>query len=168
MPRPDRESTDRDPEREPSGALAWVREFRLSGSAVAAFVILVVALVTLAPTLRLLVQQQQQIAALEASVAQAEQDVDVLGAEIDRWSDPAYIEAQARDRLFYVYPGDQSYLLIGGEDLELSDAGQPISDEIQATRIDWLGGLLAAVYRAGLTDATPAELDSGGAPSTLG
>ncbi|MBN9606348.1 MAG: septum formation initiator family protein [Actinomycetales bacterium] len=160
------------PEREPgaasAGALSWVREFRFSGSAIAAVVVLVVALVSLAPSLRTLVQQRQEIAQLEASVAQAQTDVDALGAEIDRWSDPAYIEAQARDRLFYVYPGDQSYLLIGGADLASGSDGQPISDQIQTTRIDWLGGLLSAVYRAGLTDASPDELGADPATTTGG
>jgi hypothetical protein len=35
-----------------------------------------------------------------------------------------------------------------------------ISDEIQTTRTDWVGGLLASVYTAGLTDATPEQLES--------
>ena len=46
--------------------------------------------------------------------------------------------------------------------------GQPISDQIQTTRIDWLGGLLSAVYRAGLTDAGPDELGADPATTTGG
>ena len=48
---------------------------------------------------------------------EAQADVDELEAEIARWDDPAYIEAQARDRLYYVFPGDRSYLVVGDDGL---------------------------------------------------
>jgi hypothetical protein len=121
--------------------------------------LVVAALVVLAPNLKTFVEQRQQIAALEQSVALAQADVDDLTAEIDRWSDPAYIEAQARDRLYYVYPGDITFLVIGDDDLP-GEGGLPISDEIQTTQVDWVRALLSTVYEAGLTEATPAQLES--------
>ena len=139
-------------------AAAWLRNFRLSGFALSMLLLIVAALVVLAPNLKTFIEQRQQIAALQQSVIDAQADVDVLNAEIDRWSDPAYIEAQARDRLYYVYPGDITFLVIGDENLGLDDGGLPISDEIQTTQVDWVRALLSTVYEAGLTDATPAEL----------
>ena len=102
----------------------------------------------------------QQIADLQASIDQAQQDVDDLNAQVARWSDPAYIQAQARERLYYILPGDISYLIVGQPQEQSGQGDLPISDEIQTTQTDWIGGLLGSVYTAGLTDETPAQLDS--------
>ncbi|MER3394829.1 MAG: septum formation initiator family protein, partial [Microcella pacifica] len=59
---------------------------------------------------------------------------------------------QARGRLLYVYPGDISYLVIDDGLTPPSDDGQPISDEIQTTRVDWTRALLSSFVTAGLTD----------------
>ena len=141
-------------------AAAWLRDFRLSGFTLSMLLLVVAALVVLAPSLKTFVEQRQQIAALEQQVADAQTEVDDLNAEIDRWSDPAYIEAQSRDRLYYVYPGDITFLVIGDDDDGLDEGGLPISDEIQTTQVDWVRALLSTVYEAGLTDATPAQLES--------
>jgi len=145
----------------PAGAPAatpWFRNLQVSGFTVTVLLLIVGALVVLAPSLRVLVEQQQEIAALEARVAAQEAAVDDLTAEIDRWSDPAYIESQARDRLLYVKPGDISYLVIDdGATVEV-DPVQPVSDEIQRTRIDWSRAVLASVLTAALTDLPAVEL----------
>lgn len=139
-------------------ATAWFRNLQVSGFTVTVLVLIIGALVVLAPSLRILVEQQQEIAALEARVAAQEAAVDDLTAEIDRWSDPAYIESQARDRLLYVKPGDISYLVIDdGATVEV-DPVQPVSDEIQRTRIDWSRAVLASVLTAALTDLPAVEL----------
>ncbi|WP_309711249.1 septum formation initiator family protein [Pseudolysinimonas sp.] len=160
--RPTRERTRKVPVAMPEEprAAAWLRNFRLSGFALSMLLLVVAALVVLAPGLKTFVEQRQQIAALEESVALAQAEVDDLEAEIDRWSDPAYIEAQARDRLYYVYPGDITFLVIGDDDTGLNEGGLPISDEIQTTQVDWVRALLSTVYQAGLTDATPEQLES--------
>jgi cell division protein FtsB len=145
---------------EESRPAAWLRNFRLSGFALSMLGLIVAALLVLAAPLKTLVEQRQQIAQLEASLAQAQDAVDDLNEEVARWEDPAYIEAQARERLYYILPGDVSYLIIGHDDAGGGNDQLPISDEIQTTQTDWVGGLLSSVYAAGLTDATPAQLDS--------
>ena len=144
---------------EESRPAAWLRNFRLSGFAVSVLLLVVAALVVLAPGLKTLIEQRQQIAQLQQSLDETQDAVDELDGEIARWSDPAYIEAQARTRLFYVFPGDISFLVIREDGLSTSD-GLPISDEIQTTRVDWVRSLLATVYQAGLTTATPDQLES--------
>ena len=47
-----------------------------------------------------------------------------------------------------------------GDDSLPDEGGLPISDEIQTTQVDWVRALLSTVYEAGLTDATPAQLES--------
>jgi len=158
--RPDTERVDVELPENPGRPTAWLRNFRLSGFALSMLLLVVAALVVLAPRLKTLVEQQQQIAQLEQSVAEAQASVDELGDQVARWSDRAYIEAQARDRLYYVYPGDISYLVIGDDGETVVADEVPVSDSIQATRVDWTRALLSSIYQAGLTDATPQQLDS--------
>src|SRR3954471_16729085 len=98
---------------EESRPAAWLRSFRLSGFALSLLLLVVAALVVLAPSLKTLVEQRQQIAELQTELDQAKGAVKDLKGELDRWKDPAYIESQARNRLYYVFPGDVSYLVIG-------------------------------------------------------
>lgn len=136
----------------------WLRTIRLSGFTVLMLGIVVLAVIVLAPNLRILIEQRQAIAQLENTVAETAESVDELTGDVARWSDPAYIEAKARARLFYVYPGDISYLVVGEPDTPTTSDGLPISGEIQTTRVDWVRALLSSIYTAGLTDAPPSEL----------
>ena len=155
---------------EESRPAAWLRSFRLSGFALSLLLLIVAALVVLAPSLKTLVEQRQQIAELQTQLDQAKGAVTDLKGELDRWKDPAYIEAQARNRLYYVFPGDISYLVIGEASGTNTADGQPISDKIQTTKVDWMGSLLSSVYTAGLTEQTPSQLQAptqgtGGTPT---
>jgi cell division protein FtsB len=158
----EREKTVRVPVAMPeeSRPAAWLRNFRLSGFALSLLLLIVAALVVLAPNLKTLVEQRQQIAELHAQVDDANSAVTELKGEVDRWKDPAYIESQARNRLYYVFPGDISYLVIGESTGPKTADGQPISDKIQTTKVDWMRSLLASVYTAGLTQAAPAQIPS--------
>ena len=144
----------------PGRPTAWLRNFRLSGFALSMLLLIVAALFVLAPSLKTVVEQQQQIAELQQSVADAQKSVDELDDQVARWSDRAYIEAQARDRLYYVYPGDISYLVIADDGETVAADELPVSDSIQTTRVDWTRALLSSIYQAGLTEATPEQLDS--------
>jgi len=145
---------------EESRPAAWLRSFRLSGFALSLLLLIVAALVVLAPSLKTLVEQRQQIAELQSQLDQAKSAVKDLKGQLDRWQDPAYIEAQARNRLYYVFPGDISYLVIGEGTGTTTADGQPISDKIQTTKVDWMRSLLSSVYTAGLTDQTPSQLQA--------
>jgi cell division protein FtsL len=72
------------------------------------FVVLSIAFVLVFPTLRQYLDQQVQLEQLRAEVAQAEHANEDLEAELARWSDPAYVEAQARERLAFVMPGERA------------------------------------------------------------
>lgn len=137
----------------------WLRTIRLSGFTFLMLSLLILAVIVLAPNLRVFIEQRQQISAMQQDVDDAQQAVDDLNDNVARWSDRAYIMSQARERLFYVLPGEVSYLVLGGEDAVATPDGLPISDEIQTTRVDWTSSLLTSIFTAGLTDAPPAELD---------
>ena len=151
---------------EESAPERWLRTLRVSGFSVIALVLLGLAVVVLAPSLRLVVEQQQQITALEQHVEEQRTHVDDVKAELGRWSDPAYIEAQARSRLLFIYPGEYSYIVTNsGLDVDAPiDDGQPVSSQLQTTKVDWVGALLASGYGAGLTDAPADALAGIGTP----
>lgn len=136
----------------------WLRSIRLSGMTIASITLLVLTVVILAPSLRILLEQRQEIAAITAEVEAAQAAVDDLTAERARWDDPTYIQSEARERLSYVYPGDYSYLVIDDAAAPATSDGQPISTEIQTTQVDWLGGVMSSIFTAGLTDAPADEL----------
>ncbi|MFZ7088389.1 FtsB family cell division protein [Curtobacterium sp. RRHDQ10] len=149
----------------------WLRNMRFSGFSVVMLGIIVLFVVVLAPSLRTLIQQQQEIAVARAQVAAARQDVTTKKKDVARWDDPAYIEAQARDRLLYVYPGETSYLVMGataGGDRAATgdgtggavttDAGTPVSTTLQTPKVDWVSGMLSSVLRSGLSDQTASKL----------
>jgi cell division protein FtsB len=74
--------------------------------------IIVMLAVTLVPTLRSLIQQRGDTAALRDRVAEQQQSVADLTREAALWKDPAYIELQARERLKFVRVGDRAYTVI--------------------------------------------------------
>jgi outer membrane murein-binding lipoprotein Lpp len=130
-------------------------------------VILVLAVVILAPSLRTYAEQRQQISQLSVTVAEQQSEVDRLNSQRERWNDRTYVTTQARERLSYVMPGDISFLVYN--DLAVVAAREadaaPVSSNIQSTKIDWLGSLFASTMTVGL--APQAAAPSTSTPATL-
>jgi cell division protein FtsB len=143
---------------EPGVGANWLRGIRLSGFTIMTLAMIVLFIVVLAPSLRVWVEQQQEIAALRAAVAEQQDELDRLEGERARWDDPSYVETQARERLYYVKPGEFSYLVIDDGATVTTPNGMPISDELQTTDVDWVKTLLSSVLTAGLTDAAPDQI----------
>ncbi|MFB2597658.1 septum formation initiator family protein [Herbiconiux sp. P17] len=140
---------------------SWLRSIRFSGFTALMFVVIVMFVIIVAPGLRLYIEQRQELAALQAEVDAKSEQNDDLTSQIARWSDPAYIKAEARDRLYYVMPGETSFLIID----DVPSAGStdaPVSDSITTTNVDWLSSLFASGMTAGLSTQTPEELQSNG------
>jgi cell division protein FtsB len=143
-----------------SAAGSWLRGFRMSGFTLTVLFLVIAGLVVLAPSLKVLVEQRAQIAELEQEKAQAEGTVAQLQEEVDRWSDPSFLKAQARDRLLYAFPGDVTYLVIDDAAPAPEGDGLPISDEIQTGQVDWFRSVLGSVMSAGLSDPEPQPAES--------
>lgn len=140
---------------------AWLGGVRLSGFMVIMLGLVVLAAFVLVPTVGVYVEQRQQITALEQAVQVSEGEVADLEAQRERWSDPAYITTQARERLYYVRPGEVVYLV--DNDLPITAIPQeeaPVSEDVSRTRTDWMSQLVRSVTTAGL--ARTAVTDSGG------
>jgi cell division protein FtsB len=139
-------------------------QLRVSWLLLVAVGLVIAGFVVLAPSVGLLLEQRRDIAALEAQVAAQEANVEALEDERARWDDPAYIEAEARDRLFYVYPGETSFVLLDDRStLETASADVP-SDTLEEPQSDWAAAAAASLLVAGLTDAGPASF---GVPADL-
>lgn len=134
----------------------WLGSLRVPGFAFVVLALAVIGVLVLAPGLKTYVEQQHQLAQLQAQVDAAEQQVAELTEERDRWSDPAFVRAQIRERLYYVEPGDYSALVI--DDIGMTDVSQPkpsTSDKVGETEISWGAELLRATLFAGLGDPDP-------------
>ena len=68
-------------------------------------------MVTVAYPLRQYFAQRSQISDVEHQNAVIQQQVGALQSELAKWSDPAYVAIQARQRLHYVRPGETGYLV---------------------------------------------------------
>jgi len=146
-PRPAR----RRPARQRVDVREWLGGIRLSGFMMIMMGLVVLAAFVLVPTIGTYVDQRQRIAALEAAVQLSREEVAELESQYERWSDPAYITTQARERLYYVKPGEVVYLV--DNDLPPEQVPQeraPVSDEIEVARTDWMAQLVRSVTEAGL------------------
>ena len=70
-------------------------------------------MLALALPLKVFVSQRHAISRLQEQTQQQQSRVDALKAEQQRWNDPAYIAAQARERLHFVKPGETAYIVLG-------------------------------------------------------
>lgn len=113
--------------------------------------LLVAGVVILSPSLRILAEQQQEIAELREGLAQSQQEVFDLVEQRDRWQDPTFVETQARERLMFVYPGDITYLVIDDLGGDVSDDDTVVSTDIVAVQPDWRDALLGSYLVAATT-----------------
>ena len=84
-----------------------------TGRAVILAVALASVMLALALPLKVFVSQRHAISRLEEQTRQQQARVDALKAEQQRWNDPAYVAAQARERLHFVKPGETAYIVLG-------------------------------------------------------
>ncbi|HLT85822.1 MAG TPA: septum formation initiator family protein, partial [Phototrophicaceae bacterium] len=123
------------------------------------FVVILVAFIVLAPTLRHAVEQQEQLRQLNADIEAAEQRTAALELELEQWQDETFVQAQARDRLGYVMPGEQTFRVVDPEtvvgpeaEAELEESGVPGMEDAP-----WYLALWESVSMAG--EAVPGAPD---------
>ena len=126
---------------------------------------IVLGVLTLAPRVQEWFILRQQVAQAQADVSKARNDVTNMQTEVKRWEDPVYIRSQARNRLYYVMPGEVSYLVMDANGVNTSDTsgtvgamladqrnnGQ-ISKSIKQTRNNWVDSILETVIVSGIDE----------------
>ncbi|MEY3561145.1 MAG: hypothetical protein RL068_297 [Actinomycetota bacterium] len=140
-----------------------LRMVKLNSVYVSVILVIVVGTFLISTDVQTYLNQRRQIAEMELSIEQAAKDVEDMQAERDRWQDPVYIRSQARDRLYYVLPGEVSYLVMDAEGLDFSDTSgtvgdmlankrnaDEISQEIAAANENWVDSLVESVLRSAL------------------
>src|SRR3954468_532334 len=147
-PRPARPAAARP---QPTAAAGERPRSRFTGRAAVLVLVLAVLTVSYASSLRAYLQQRAHINDLKTSIAQHEADINALETEKARWDDPAYVRAQARDRLGYVMPGEKSYLVLGedGRPLQPASELQDPTTVISTTANPWWSDGWASVELAG-------------------
>lgn len=76
---------------------------------------LLAVLFSIAMPFRSLIQQRREINALNAEISQSQTAIADLKNQKQRLRDPAYVEALARDRLNYVFPGEVGFVVLDEE-----------------------------------------------------
>jgi cell division protein FtsB len=140
----------------PSSRTAASGQLRVSWLLLVVVGLVVAGFVVLAPTVGLLLEQRRDIAAIEAQVAAQQANVEALQSDQARWDDPAYIEAQARDRLFFVYPGETSFVVLDDRATTEPVVDVPSATLEEPTR-DWAAAAASSFLIAGLTDEGPSS-----------
>lgn len=117
------------------------REIQRSGIIIVTVIIAVAAVIDLSHPVQIWFEQQARLAELDKEVASARATLAEAQADVERWSDRAYVEAQARERLMFVYPGDISYLVVNDVDVKPAKSGEVLGT-VQRTSIDWVDAFL--------------------------
>ena len=138
---------------------------RLNSYTLALLAVILIGMFTLAPSIQIWYEQQRQIADYRALVLEAQENLEGMQQERLRWDDEVYIRAQARDRLYFVMPGEVSFLVMDAEGIDLSDTSGTVgamlaeqrkssgfSLEVLASKKNWVEALLESTLRAGLEE----------------
>jgi cell division protein FtsB len=136
---------------------------RLNSYTRAMLAVMLIGVLTLAPSLQLLFEQRRDIADYQALVEQAKAELEGMKEERLRWDDEVYVRSQARDRLYFVMPGEVSFLVMDAEGIDVSDTsgsvgamlaeqrrGSGFSQEVVASKASWVESILESALRAGL------------------
>ncbi len=129
----------------PQPAVEPVPARRFSGRLLALAVVLITIIVMLAPSVRVYIQQRSEIAALEQEIAVQEERQQEIETQVARWSDPSFVKAQARERLFLVMPGEKRYLVKGIDGFKESE--KEVTGEAEKD-LAWVDALWDSVQRS--------------------
>lgn len=124
---------------------------QITGRSLLVVAALLVAAVLVAPTLRVFLNQQLEISATRADIAERKEEQARYEERIRRWDDPAYVAQQARDRLDLVMPGETLYTVSGLPEegaAPAEDEDQPAPTDAVNARLPWAEGLWDSVVRS--------------------
>jgi cell division protein FtsB len=127
------------------------REIQRSGTVIIGIIIAFAAVANLWDPVQIWFEQQARLAELDREVAAARATLAEAQADMERWTDRAYVEAQARQRLMFVYPGDISYLVVNDVDAKPAKSDEVLGT-VQTTTIDWVDAFVQSYAFAAKPD----------------
>lgn len=116
--------------------------------AIALAVVLAILALSYIGSLRLYLEQQNEIAVARQQIAERSAAVARLSDELKRWDDPDYVKAQARDRLGWVVPGEIGYRVIGPDGKVMSGQVGSIKGTNDPENQSWYEKLWSSVQAA--------------------
>ncbi|KQT02623.1 septation ring formation regulator EzrA [Cellulomonas sp. Leaf395] len=121
--------------------------------------VVLLAFVLVYPTLHSYLEQKVEVDQLRAQVAAAQERNDDLRADLRRWDDPAYVTAQARERLSFVLPGEKAFRVVDPETVPdtapVADGPATVLDS--GSTLPWYATVWESIEVAGTTPAPGAE-----------
>ena len=150
------------PARRVSAVLHRAVRANLTARALALVVVVLVLTISYATSLRIYFSQAHEIASTKAQIADSQAAITDLQGQIARWNDPAYVAAQARERLGWLVPGETGYTVVGADGKPLGggftlDSAPTTDPEHQQMWWDRMWGSVAAADRPAPKKADPAK-----------
>ncbi|MFT4263242.1 MAG: septum formation initiator family protein, partial [Nocardioides sp.] len=97
---------------------------KLTGRAIVLVLVCAVLVLSFASSLQAYLQQRRSIDDMKSQITARQQAIKDLETEKARWSDPSYVEQQARQRFGYVMPGETSYVALDADGNRIQPAGE--------------------------------------------
>lgn len=101
----------------------------------------------IAPVLSGYLRQRADISTAHAGIEKEKEEIAALEAELETWSDPDFVEQQARDRLRFVKEGETVFTVIDDTGTDYTEAlpgMAPVSEDVIATS-PWYGQVWESV-----------------------
>ena len=140
-------------------------KLNLNGRALVMIAMIILAAINLAPKIQIWYEQRVTAADLAYQNEQTRKSLVQMKEDLKRWDDPVYIRAQARNRLFYVMPGEISFTVMDAEKWNPNDESGTVgaalaaarnstslSKKVSTTKSNWTENLVETVVRAGLEE----------------
>ncbi|GAA3576711.1 septum formation initiator family protein [Microlunatus spumicola] len=149
--------------RRSGGVLHRAVRANLTARALALVVVVLVLTISYATSLRIYFSQAHEIASTKAEIAESQASITDLQGQIARWNDPAYVAAQARERLGWLVPGETGYTVVGadgkplGGGLTLDSSTTVGPEQPQSMWWDRMWGSVKAADKPAPVKANPAN-----------
>ncbi|QGN50542.1 FtsB family cell division protein [Micromonospora sp. WMMD558] len=121
---------------------------RFTGRATVLFAVLIALALGYTYPVRVYLDQQADIARMEAAQAEQRETIKELSERAAKWQDPKYIEAKARERFFMVRPDENIMVVLRDPEGAARDAGRQAGPAGPAAPDAWYDTLWSSVEAA--------------------
>ncbi len=141
----------------------WLSSIDWNARTATVLVMIVIGVFTLAPAIQNWFDYRQKISDMAVQVQKTKDALEQMRTDLKRWDDPVYVRTQARQRLYYVLPGEASYLVMDAGSVDTSDTSGTVgamladrrnnlevSKSITSTKDNWVDEIIGSVVRAGI------------------
>jgi cell division protein FtsB len=124
--------------------------FSVTRRALTLIAVLAILGLSYARSLTVYLSQEREIHAIELANEQRQAAIAALEDEVERWADPDYVRAQARERLGWVLPGEIGYRVIAGDGELFGVPEELVVADVAADQGPWYQQVWSSVKAADL------------------